>query len=220
MGRNLKQSLTFLTPGTFEKPLGSLTFVLSDTHGNQAHVACNVRHPGDNLPMTWTVNPHSPVELSVNVSLVTVLECEIDRETLQNLWQLVAYYYESPAILERGQQRGNASGVTYQYSQAVNENSPYFTELKGHLAADPSWLLLPRVTLKLNRQQTTTKKLVMDFTTLISKHVNSLRGQDDDIDFTSSWALMRRGDSGTGSNSSRGFKGSFRVQCHNFRSGD
>ncbi|KAF3693572.1 Matrix-remodeling-associated protein 5 [Channa argus] len=180
----------------FEKPLGHLTFVLSDSHGNHAHVACGVRHPGDSSPMTWTVNPHSPGELSVNVSLATVLECEIDRETLQNLWQLVAYYYESPAILERGQQRGNASRLTYQYVQAVNENSPYFTELKGYLVAEPAWLLQPRVTLRLNRKQTTTKKLVMDFTTLITRHFNSDRGQHGGNDFTSSWALIRKGTAG------------------------
>lgn len=180
----------------FEKPLGHLTIVLSDSHGNSAHVACDVRHPGDSSPMTWTVNPLSPGGLSVNISLVTVLECEIDRETLQNLWQLVAYYYESPAILERGQQKGNASRVTYQYAQAINENSPYFTELKGYLVAEPSWLLQPRVTLRLNRQQTTTKKLVMDFTTVITKHINSHRGQEDDNDLTTSWALIRRGTTG------------------------
>ncbi|KAF7649401.1 hypothetical protein LDENG_00141850 [Lucifuga dentata] len=29
----------------FEKPLGHLIFVLSDSHGNNAHVACDVRHP-------------------------------------------------------------------------------------------------------------------------------------------------------------------------------
>ncbi|KAG8004252.1 Matrix-remodeling-associated protein 5, partial [Nibea albiflora] len=178
----------------FEKPLGHLTIVLSDSHGNSAHVACGVRHPGESSPMTWIVNPLSPGELTVNVSLVTVLECEIDRETLQNLWQLVAYYYESPAILERGQQRGNASRVTYQYSQAVNENSPYFTDLKGYLVAEPSWLLQPRVTLRLNRRQTTTKKLVMDFTTVITKNINSHRGQEDDN--AMSWALIRRGTSG------------------------
>ncbi|XP_040030761.2 matrix-remodeling-associated protein 5 isoform X1 [Gasterosteus aculeatus] len=178
----------------FEKPLGHLTIVLSDSHGNSAHVACDVRHPGDSSPITWTVNPQSPGELSVNVSLVTVLECEIDRETLQNLWQLVAYYYESPAILERGGLKGNASRVTYQYVQAVNDNSPYFTELKGYLLAEPSWLLQPRVTLRLNRQQTTTKKLVMDFTTVITKHINRDRGSEDALEM--SWALIRRGTAG------------------------
>ncbi|KAK1904752.1 Matrix-remodeling-associated protein 5 [Dissostichus eleginoides] len=154
----------------FEKPLGHLTFVLSDSHGNSAHVACNVRHPGDSSPMSWTVNPQLPGELSVNVSLVTVLECEIDREMLQDLWQLVAYYYESPAILER--------------------------ELNGYLVAEPSWLLQPRVTLRLNRQQTTTKKLVMDFTTVITKNINSHRGSIDENDLAVSWALIRRGTGG------------------------
>lgn len=178
-----------------EKPLGQLIIVLSDSHGNRAHVACDVRHPRDGSLMTWAANPDSPLQLSVNVSLMTVLDCDIDRETLQNLWQLVAYYYESPAILERGQQRVNTSRVTYQYVQVVSENSPYFTELKGYLEAEPSWLLQPRITLKLNRQQTNTKKLVMDFTTLIRKEINGLRGQDED-NYASSWALIRRGTTG------------------------
>ncbi|XP_030000544.1 matrix-remodeling-associated protein 5 [Sphaeramia orbicularis] len=177
----------------FEKPLGQLSFVLSDSHSNNAHVACDVRQPGENSPISWTGNPQSPGDISVNVSLVTVLECEIDRETLQNLWQLVAYYYESPAILERGQQRGNASRVTYQYAQVVNDNSPYFTDLKGYLVAAPSWLLQPKVTLRLNRQQTTTKKLVMDFTTVITMHISYQRQEDDD---KLSWALIRRGTPG------------------------
>ncbi|XP_041652916.1 matrix-remodeling-associated protein 5 [Cheilinus undulatus] len=174
----------------FEKPLGHLTLVLSDSHGNSAHLACDVRQPGDSSPMTWTTNSHG--ELSVNVSLATALECEIDRETLQNLWQLVAYYYESPAILERGQQRGNDSRVTFQYSQVVNENSPYFTDLKGYLVAEPSWLLQPRVTMKLNRRQTTTKKLVMDFTTVITRHMSDRTANQDDQERALSWALIRR----------------------------
>ncbi|KAM9795151.1 immunoglobulin superfamily member 10 [Neosynchiropus ocellatus] len=178
-----------------EKPLGHLTFVLSDSHANSAHVACDVRRPGDSSPMTWSVKPHSHGEIQVNVSLATALECEIDRETLQNLWQLVAYYYESPAILQRGQQKGNNSRVTYQYAQVVNENSPYFTDLKGYLVAEPFWLLQRRVSLRLNRKETTTKKLVMDFTTTITKDINIHRNEEDS-DLSSSWALIRRGTAG------------------------
>lgn len=177
----------------FEKPLGHLTIVLSDSHGNSAHVSCDVRQPAESSPMTWSVNPLSRGELIVNVSLVTALECEIDREILQNLWQLVAYYYESPAILERGQQKGNASMVTYQYTQAINENSPYFTDLKGYLVAEPSWLLQPRVTLKLNRQQTTTKKLVLDFATEITKPLNGHGQHEGDNNLAIPWALIHRG---------------------------
>nr|XP_061783687.1 matrix-remodeling-associated protein 5-like [Nerophis lumbriciformis] len=180
-----------------EKPLGDLSFSLSDTHGNNAHVVCDVRHPGDNSPITWTVNTRTAQGLSVNVSLATILECEIDREKLQNLWQLVAYYYESPAVLERGQQRQtNSSRTTYQYFQVANENSPYFTDLKGYLVAEPAWLLQHKVTLKLNRMLTTTKKLVMDFTTVITKRINSQRGQQDNSDLTSSWAMIQRGTAG------------------------
>ncbi|XP_072322072.1 uncharacterized protein, partial [Eucyclogobius newberryi] len=180
----------------FEKPLGQLTFVLSDSHSNHAHVACDVRQPAEPTPISWSTNSQTPDDVSVNVTLATTLECEIDRESLQNLWQLVAYYYQSPAILERGQRRGNTSTVTYQYVQVINENSPYFTELKGYLSAGPSWLLQPRVTLTLNRPQTTTKKLAMDFTTVITKNLNSYTGQEEDSDITSSWAMIRQGGSG------------------------
>ncbi|XP_056133896.1 matrix-remodeling-associated protein 5 [Lampris incognitus] len=180
-----------------ERPLGHLTFVLSDSHTNNAHVACAVLRPGESSPIVWAESLRSPAELSFNVSLVTVLECEIDRETLQNLWRLVAYYYESPAILERGLQRSNTTRVTYQYAQAVSEESPYFTDLKGYLMAEPSWLLQPRVTLQLNRRQTTNKKLVMDFTTLISKQIKSRGGREGEGNGSaSSWALIRRGMAG------------------------
>lgn len=172
-----------------ESPLGHLTFVLSDSHGNRAHVDCDVTRPVEGTTMMW-----EPVkgtdEIVVNVTLKTFLECEIDRDALQNLWRLIAYYYESPAILERGNRLDNSSKVTFQYSQATNEDSPYFTELKGHLKAEPAWLLQPRVTLQLNRRKTTTKKLVMNFSTFVSKH--SI-GRGDEEDKISSWAIIQRG---------------------------
>ncbi|XP_051505219.1 matrix-remodeling-associated protein 5-like [Myxocyprinus asiaticus] len=172
-----------------QRPLGHLTFVLSDSHGNRAHVACDVTHPVEGTSMVWEPVRRSD-EITVNVTLRTLLECEIDRDALQNLWRLVAYYYESPAILERGTILGNSSQVTFQYSQATSEESPYFTELKGHLMAKPYWLLQPRVNLQLNRRKTTTKKLVMNFSTFISKNIIG-RGIKEDI--VSSWAIIQRG---------------------------
>ncbi|XP_016103181.1 matrix-remodeling-associated protein 5-like [Sinocyclocheilus grahami] len=172
-----------------EHPLGHLTFILSDSHGNRAHVACNVTRPVEDTSMVWEPVRRTD-EIAVNVTLRTLLECEIDRDALQNLWRLVAYYYESPAILERGTRLGNSSKVTFQYSQASHEESPYFTELKGHLMAEPAWLLQPRVTLQLNRRKTTTKKLVLNFSTFISKHII---GRGDEEDVVSSWAMIQRG---------------------------
>ncbi|XP_072519078.1 matrix-remodeling-associated protein 5 [Salminus brasiliensis] len=172
-----------------EHPLGHLTFVLSDSHGNRAHVACDVTRPVEGTSMAWEQLKRLE-EVAVNVTLQTLLECEIDRDALQNLWRLVAYYYESPAILERGARHENTSKVTFQYSQTTSEDSPYFTELKGHLMAEPAWLLQPKVTLQLNRRKTTTKKLVLNFSTFISKHISG-RGEQEDA--VSSWALILRG---------------------------
>lgn len=171
-----------------EHPLGNLAIMLSDSHGNRAHVACNVNRPVEGTTLAWEKLKRSD-EVAVNVTLLTQLECEIDRDALQNLWRLVAYYYESPAILVRGARHGNTSKVTFQYSQVTNENSPYFTELKGHLMAEPAWLLQPKITIQLNRHKTTTKKLVMNFSTFLSKQLNG-RGEQDDT--ASSWALIPR----------------------------
>lgn len=152
-------------------------------------MACDVTRPAEGTTVMWEPVKETD-EIVVNVTLQTFLECEIDRAALQNLWKLVAYYYESPAILERGTRLGNSSKVTFQYSQTTNEDSPYFTELKGHLMAEPVWLLQPRVTLQLNRRKTTTKKLVMNFSTFVSKHIV---GTGDEEDKISSWAIIQRG---------------------------
>uniref|UniRef100_A0AAV2MGE6 Ig-like domain-containing protein n=1 Tax=Knipowitschia caucasica TaxID=637954 RepID=A0AAV2MGE6_KNICA len=180
-----------------EPALGQLTLVLSDSHAHHAHVSCSVRRPVEPAPLSWSTESQTAgavtVGVTVGVTVAAALECEIDRETLQTLWQLVAYYYESAAVLERGEQRGNGSAATFRYSQVVNHDSPYFTELKGHMTASPPWLLQPRVALKLNRPQTTTKRLVLDFTTNITKTINT---GSDHTDIPSSWALIRQGEKG------------------------
>ncbi|XP_064185420.1 matrix-remodeling-associated protein 5 [Anguilla rostrata] len=174
-----------------ESPLGHLTFVLSDSHGNRAHVLCSVKRPDEITSVVWQALK-APGQVSVNVTLMTQLECEIDRDELQRLWRLVAYYYESPAILERGLRKGyNDSTATFQYEQSASEDTPYFTELKGHLTAEPEWLLQPRVTLQLNRRMTTTKKLVLEFTTFISEQVNVWGDQEDS---SYAWAIIQRRD--------------------------
>ncbi|KAF7707078.1 hypothetical protein HF521_018296 [Silurus meridionalis] len=190
--RPLIQSPLKLGEYRLERPLGHLTFMLSDSHGNRAHVACDVNHPVEGTSMVWEKVKRSD-DVAVNVTLLTLLECEIDRDELQNLWRLVAYYYESPATLVQGARHENTSKVTFQYSQVSNEDSPYFTELKGHLMAEPAWLLQPKVTIQLNRHKTTTKKLVMNFSTFISKQING-RGEQEDI--VSSWAMILRGNLG------------------------
>uniref|UniRef100_A0A8C9VL90 Si:ch211-159i8.4 n=1 Tax=Scleropages formosus TaxID=113540 RepID=A0A8C9VL90_SCLFO len=76
-----------------------------------------------------------------------------------------------------------------QYSQTANEESPYFTELKGQLMAEPEWLLQPRVTLQLNRRRTTTKKLVLNFSAFISKQIDSWEEKEAS---RYSWAMIQR----------------------------
>lgn len=168
-----------------EPPLGHLTFTLSDSHENVAHVACEVSQPSESSSVMWDTLKSS--DILVNVTLVSLLVCDIDRDMLHNMWRLIAYYYESPALLDRGAKHENTSHTGFQYSQAVNEDAAYFTDLKGHLMAEPSWLLQPRITLQLNRRKTTTKKLVLNFGTSLTNH------QVTNAKVQSSWAVIQRG---------------------------
>ncbi|KAJ8348887.1 hypothetical protein SKAU_G00274760 [Synaphobranchus kaupii] len=124
-----------------EPPLGHLTFMLSDSQSNMAYVDCVVKRQAQGSTMSWQNLRFRQVAL--NVTLMSLLECEINRADLQQLWRLVAYYSERPAVLKQGRRQENASRPTFQYSQAFSEDSPYFTDLKGHLTAEPTWLLQP-----------------------------------------------------------------------------
>lgn len=168
-----------------EPPLGHLTFTLSDSHENVAHVACEVSQPSENTSVMWETLHSS--DILVNVTLMSHLVCDIDRDMLHNMWRLIAYYYESPALLDRGAKHDNTSQIGFQYSQAANEDSAYFTDLKGHVMAEPSWLLQPRITLQLNRRKTTTKKLVLNFGTSLTNHKVTY----DKV--MSTWAVIQRG---------------------------
>uniref|UniRef100_A0A672KHP8 Ig-like domain-containing protein n=1 Tax=Sinocyclocheilus grahami TaxID=75366 RepID=A0A672KHP8_SINGR len=56
-----------------EHPLGHLTFILSDSHGNRAHVACNVTRPVEDTSMVWEPVRRTD-EIAVNVTLRTLLD--------------------------------------------------------------------------------------------------------------------------------------------------
>ncbi|XP_036379695.1 matrix-remodeling-associated protein 5-like [Megalops cyprinoides] len=171
-----------------EPPLGHLTFMLSDSHGNTAYVACVVRHQSEGTAMTWQ-NLKFPGQVAVNVTLMSLLECAIEKDELQELWRLIAYYYEFPAVLKRGLRQENTSTVTFQYSQVFSEDSPYLTHVKGHLMAEPAWLLQPLIRLKLNRRKTTSKTLVLNFHTFISSQLNT-REEPGFNKYT--WAFIQR----------------------------
>ncbi|MGH0177891.1 UNVERIFIED_CONTAM: hypothetical protein FKN15_076005 [Acipenser sinensis] len=181
-----------LSAQDFKPPLGQLTFVLSDNQENTAHIGCKVTLPREGAPLVWE-HLGEQGELAVNVSLQAFLECEIEKDELQRLWRLIAYYYESPAILQRGQMLQNASQTTFQYRQVPSADTPYFTELKGHLLAEPAWLLQPNVSIQLNRRKTTTTKLVLNYTTHIS-HSFSSWGEHNSV--PTAWVMIRRGPEG------------------------
>ncbi|KAK1167556.1 matrix-remodeling-associated protein 5-like [Acipenser oxyrinchus oxyrinchus] len=181
-----------LSAQDFKPPLGKLTFVLSDNQENMAHVGCKVTLPREGAPVVWE-HLGKQGELAVNVSLQAFLECEIEKDELQRLWRLIAYYYESPAILQRGQMLQNASQTTFQYRQVPSEDTPYFTELKGHLLAEPAWLLQPNVSIQLNRRKTTTSKLVLNYTTHIS---HSFSSWEEHNSVPTAWVMIRRGPEG------------------------
>ncbi|XP_061104018.1 matrix-remodeling-associated protein 5-like [Conger conger] len=175
-----------------DPPLGHITFKLSDSHSNMAHVDCVVRRQAEGSTMSWQ-KLRFPSRLALNVTLMSLLECEINRDDLQQLWRLIAYYYERPAILTQGLRQENASRATFQYSQAFIEDAPYFTDLRGYFSAEPTWLLQPLLKLQLNRRKSTSKTLVLNFSTFISKRISVWEEQRVT---KCNWAFVHRGTPG------------------------
>ncbi|KAG2463459.1 matrix-remodeling-associated protein 5 [Polypterus senegalus] len=173
----------------YQPPLGWLSMSLSDNQENTANVVCNVKLQEEGTSMQWHyLTTQGALAISVNIS--ALLECEIEKEELQKLWRLIAYYYESPAILQQGSHINIANKTTYRYSQIPGKDTPYFTELKGHLQADPAWLLQPSVSIQLNRRKTTTSKLVLNFTTEVQQ--NLTKSEISNAIVTPAWVLIRR----------------------------
>ncbi|XP_028998738.1 immunoglobulin superfamily member 10 [Betta splendens] len=149
----------------FREPFGKISLGLSDEHGNQVDLQCSLGEPRDTRTSWEQV---SQDQLVSNLSLSVDLSCPVDREKYEQLWKLIAYYSSVPAHLKRGIMLNKDPHPTYVYTQDSDKDALYYTGVRAHITAQPTWLMQPPADLQLNRLQSTAKmvKLILstDFT--------------------------------------------------------
>ncbi|KAM4710791.1 matrix-remodeling-associated protein 5 isoform 2-T3 [Anableps anableps] len=148
-----------LTSEDFKDPIGNISLGLSDEHGNELDLECDVHKLKELAKISWEqVN-----QLLANITFSVDLQCSVNREKYEQLWRLIAYYSNVPAHLKRGVTLSKDPYPAYVYKQDSVQDAQYYTGLKVEVLAQPAWLMQPSIELQLNRPQSSirTVKLIL-----------------------------------------------------------
>ncbi|XP_015460649.3 matrix-remodeling-associated protein 5 [Astyanax mexicanus] len=160
-----------MTLEEFRQPLGNISLDLSDEHGNKVTLHCDVNEPTESTTINWDhVNPY---QIAANVTLTLDLECPIDRSNYERLWRLIAYYSDVPAHLQREIMLNKEPHVSYRYRQDSEKDALYYTGVKVNVVAEPSWIMQPSLDLRLNRPQSTSKRVRLVLSTSMAELVEA-----------------------------------------------
>ncbi|TNN35360.1 Matrix-remodeling-associated protein 5 [Liparis tanakae] len=160
-----------LTVEDFREPFGNITLGLSDEHGNEVDLECDIGEPRVLTKINWEqVN-----QLASNITVSVDLECPVDREKYERLWRLIAYYSNVPAHLQRGILLRSEPKPVYVYRQDSEKDAQYYTGVKVNIMAQPAWLMQTSANLQLNRLQSTAKMVKLILSTDFSETVETER---------------------------------------------
>uniref|UniRef100_A0A8C7GL71 Ig-like domain-containing protein n=1 Tax=Oncorhynchus kisutch TaxID=8019 RepID=A0A8C7GL71_ONCKI len=139
---------------------------MSDQQGNAVDLKCNITHSSQTPDITppQLSSSFTPLSLSLSLSLV----CGVDGHSYERLWRLMAYYSETPARLQREIMLSKAPTLAYRYRQRAEREGYYHTGVRASVQAHPAWLLQPHVSLQFNRAQSSTHRVKLTLSTLVS----------------------------------------------------
>ncbi|XP_052348600.1 matrix-remodeling-associated protein 5-like [Oncorhynchus keta] len=151
---------------TFREALGHASLGMSDQQGNAVDLKCNITHSSQTPDITppQLSSSFTPLSLSLSLSLV----CGVDGHSYERLWRLMAYYSETPARLQREIMLSKAPTLAYRYRQRAEREGYYHTGVRASVHAHPAWLLQPHVSLQFNRAQSSTHRVTLTLSTLVS----------------------------------------------------
>ncbi|XP_064870031.1 matrix-remodeling-associated protein 5-like [Oncorhynchus nerka] len=149
---------------TFREALGHASLGMSDQQGNAVDLKCNITHSSQTPDITPPQLSSSFTPLSLSLSLV----CGVDGHSYERLWRLMAYYSETPARLQREIMLSKAPTLAYRYRQRAQREGYYHTGFRASVQAHPAWLLQPHVSLQFNRAQSSTHRVTLTLSTLVS----------------------------------------------------
>lgn len=146
-----------VSPKDFVAPLGSIQMNLTDQYRTDATLSCTVQIPEiKNLTQTLEEEERNNVTV-LTASITTYLVCNIDYDHIQELWQIMASYSDSPLRLERGPLLASSPEMVYRYRQlkAEEDEDRLYTNIGADIKASPPWLMQGEVSFLLDRTTTT-----------------------------------------------------------------
>ncbi|XP_069748155.1 matrix-remodeling-associated protein 5 [Narcine bancroftii] len=148
------------------KPLGSMTLNLTDEQGNRSNLLCRISSLRNEKQAQWSHQTEQVI--AVNMTLSVKLTCPVNQKAMERLWKLIAYYSETPVKLKKDLKLSKKP-LSYQYRQAVDSDSYYYTNVRATIAAEPFWLMQDAVDIKLDRKLTVGNAVVLTFSLQLSQ---------------------------------------------------
>ncbi|XP_044107539.1 immunoglobulin superfamily member 10 [Neovison vison] len=149
-----------ISPQDFMAPFGSVTLNMTDQFGNEANMVCSIQKPSKTSSIAFTEENDS---IMLNTSFSTFLVCNIDNNHIQQVWQVLALYSDSPLTLERSHLLTETPQRYYKYKQVAPEPEDIFTGIEADLTIDPHWLMQDQISLQLNRTAATLSTLHIQY---------------------------------------------------------
>ncbi|XP_077955070.1 immunoglobulin superfamily member 10 isoform X2 [Gasterosteus aculeatus] len=182
---------TPVSPKDFMAPLGSIQMNLTDHFHNDASLSCTVHRPTTFENQTQTLEEEAGNNVTVlTADIKTYLVCNIEYEHIQQLWQILATYSDSPMTLERGLMLARSPEMVYRYRQKKRKEGEegIHTNIQAEIKSSPEWLMQGEVSFQLDRTTTTFSTLHIKYQSAVNLRVENTspkRGRY-------SWTMIKR----------------------------
>ncbi|XP_073349665.1 immunoglobulin superfamily member 10 isoform X2 [Pagrus major] len=182
---------TPVSPKDFIAPLGSIQMNLTNHFHNDASLSCTVQRPSafENLTQTLEEVGGNNVTL-LSADITTYLVCNIDYEHIQQLWQILATYSDSPMRLERGYMLARSPEMVYRYSELKTKEGEegIYTNIVADIKSSPAWLMQGEVSFQLDRTTTTYSTLHIKYQSVVNLRLENTSPKRDRY----SWTMIKR----------------------------
>lgn len=182
---------TPVSPKDFIAPLGSIQMNLTDQFHSDASLSCTVQRPSAFENLTQTLEEEEGHNVTMLSSAITTyLVCNVDYEHIQQLWQILAAYSDSPMWLERGFMLARSPEMVFRYSQmkAKEGEEGIHTNIETDIKASPAWLMQGEVSFQLDRTTTTFSTLHIKYQSVVNMRVENASPKRDRY----SWTMIKR----------------------------
>uniref|UniRef100_A0A665U362 Immunoglobulin superfamily, member 10 n=1 Tax=Echeneis naucrates TaxID=173247 RepID=A0A665U362_ECHNA len=182
---------TPVSPKDFIAPLGSIQMNLTDHFHSDSSLSCTVQRPSALENLTQSLEEEEGNNATVlTAGITTYLVCNIDYEHIQQLWQILATYSDSPMRLERGLMLSRSPEMVYRYSQIRTKEGEegIYTDIQAELKASPAWLMQGEVSFQLDRTTTTFSTLHIKYQSVVNLRLEKTLSERDRY----SWTMIKR----------------------------